>query len=231
MKTTLLFGWAAWCLCSCNAAWAQAKKPAPPVNTRTLDAEAAKVEEGYLKGLSDLAKSYEEAGDKEKAKAMLQSILKIRPDLEPVKSKIKEIEESVFQDRQESIDLDVSKGWITSGLLVEKGRKIRIEAIGTYRLTLNEELGPEGIKSPEGQTADFFEGAPAGALIGVVVPAGASPDRRRDGPQPFLVGSVKEFEPTQTGLLLLRINTPPNARSQGRLKLRVSGNIASVSGR
>ena len=211
-------------------AWGQATKKPSPAATRTLDATAQKLEADFLKGLSDLASSYEEAGDKDKAEAMLQAILKIRPDAEPVKAKLKELEESVFKDQQEVIDVDTSKGWISTGLMVEKGAKLRLEATGTYKLIVNDDLGPEGYRSEDGKGEDYFEGAPAGALIAIVVPNGVAPAKKRDGgPQPFMVGTQKELEPKESGILVMRVNSPATAKCVGRLKIRVSGNFAKAA--
>lgn len=208
---------------------AQAPKKPVPVNSRALDLEAQKVETEYLKGLSTLATSYEEAGEKEKAEAMLQQILKLRPDLESVKMKLKELEESVFKDQQELIDLDTGKGWISTGILVEKGKKLRVEATGTYKLIISDDLGPEGYHSEDSNGADYFEGAPTGALIGVIVPPGGTPSGKKgEGPQPFLLGTQKELDPRENGLLVVRVNAPAQAKCVGRLKIRLSGNMSKV---
>ncbi len=209
---------------------AQAPKKPNAAAARALDLEAQKVEGEYLKSLTTLATSYEEAGDREKAEAMLRAILKIRPDAEPVKLKLKELEESVFKEQQEIIDLDTAKGWITTGYMVEKGQRVRVEATGTYKLIVNDDLGPEGYRSEVANGADFFDGAPTGALIAVIVPPGAQPGRKKgEGPQPFLIGTQKEFEPGESGLLVIRVNAPANAKCVGRLKVRLSGNMSKVT--
>ena len=219
----------------CGPALAQpGKKPIGPKTPdvaaiKTLDTEAEQLEADFLQSLTKLATSYEEAGDKDKAKAMLQAILKMRPDADLVKDKIKQLDESVFTDRQQLFDYDTSRGWISTGILVEKGAEVRVESTGNYKLIVNDELGPEGYHSESGKGEDFFDGAPTGALIGVIVPAsavtGGRPQRGKDGPQPFLVGTQKQFKPQESGLLVVRVNSPANAKCVGRLKLRISGNI------
>jgi hypothetical protein len=184
--------------------------------TRSLDATAQKLETEFLKGVADLATSYEEAGDKDKAKAMLQAILKLRPDAETVKEKLKELEESVFTDQQEVLDLDMSKGWVSTGMVVEKGKKLRLESAGSYKLIVNDSLGPAGY--------------PMGALIGMVIPPGTVASHTKGkGPQPFMVGDKKELGPQVSGLLVLRVNTPPGAKCVGRLKVRLSGNYTELA--
>lgn len=196
--------------------------------SRALDATAQKLEAEFLKGVADLATSYEEAGDKDKAKAMLQAILKLRPDAETVKEKLKELEESVFTDQQEVLDLDMSKGWVSTGMVVEKGKKLRLESAGSYKLIVNDSLGPEGYQSDSDEV--FFEGAPMGALIGMVIPPGTVASHTKGkGPQPFMVGDKKEVGPPVSGLLVLRVNAPPGAKCVGRLKVRLSGNYTELS--
>ncbi len=196
--------------------------------TRTLDVTAQKLEAEFLKGVADLASSYEEAGDKEKAKAMLQAILKLRPDAETVKEKLQELEESVFTDQQEMLDLDMSKGWVSTGMVVEKGKKLRLESAGSYKLIVNDSLGPDGYQSESDEV--FFDGAPMGALIGMVIPPGTVASHTKGkGPQPFMVGEKKELGPQVTGLLVLRVNAPPGAKCVGRLKVRLSGNFTELA--
>lgn len=209
-------------------AWAQAGGKKSAGATRTLDAAAQKLEAEFLNGVADLATSYEEAGDTEKAMAMLRAILKLRPDADPVKEKLEKLEESIFNDRQEMLDLDMSKGWVSTGMVVEKGKKVRLEAVGSYKLLVNDSLGPEGYQSDSDEV--FFDGAPMGALIGMVIPPGTVASHTKGkGPQPFVVGDKKELGPQATGLLVLRVNSPPGAKCVGRLKVRLSGNYTELS--
>lgn len=220
------------CLCvvvlAPAVALAQSSGKKSAAATRTLDATAQKLEAEFLQGVADLASSYEEAGDKAKAKAMLQAILKLRPDAEAVKEKLQELEESVFTDQQDMLDLDMSKGWVSTGMVVEKGKKLRLESVGSYKLIVNDSLGPEGYQSNSDEL--FFDGAPMGALIGMVIPPGTVASHTKGkGPQPFMVGEKKELGPQVTGLLVLRVNAPPGAKCVGRLKVRLSGNYTKLA--
>ena len=126
---------------------------------------------------------------------------------------------------------DRLRGWISSGLVVEKGKEVRLEAAGTYKLIVNDELGPDGYRSEDGKGEDFVDGVPTGALVGVIVPVGGAsnrPNRGKDGPQPFMIGSSHQLTPRESGLLVLRVNSPSNAKCVGRLKVRVSGNYSNV---
>lgn len=203
-------------------AYAQGKKPSP-AEIRVLDSKAEKVEQEFLKSLVDLATEYEKAGEIERSKEMLQSILKLKPNTDSIKNKLKEYEEEVFDRKSTVIDLDVARGWINAGVLVEKGMPVRIQADGTYRLLVNEELGPQGYQQKDA-AKDLVAGIPTGALIGMVAPA--TRGKNQPSPQPFLIGDSKEVKPGETGILFLRVNTPPQAKCTGKIKVKLSGNIA-----
>ncbi|MCA8996220.1 MAG: hypothetical protein KDA60_15335 [Planctomycetales bacterium] len=202
---------------------AQSRKP-PVGNTRPLDLQAEKVQNEYLQNLAGLASEYEKAGDTEKSAEMLRQILKVRPDVDAVKNKLKEIEESIFDDNTKTMEIDPSKSWTSTGVLVEKDKPVRIEATGTYKFVVNDTLGPNGY---QGSTAvqEFSKDLPIGSLIAVVAPANRNP-KNKEEPDPTFVGEGKEITFKEGGLLLLRANVPSNAICTGKLKVKISGNYA-----
>lgn len=209
----------------------EAQRRGAPQNTRTLDSAAEKAENEYIATLADLAKQYDEAGDKQKASEMLRNILKLKPDAEVVKNKLKQYEEAIFKDNVQTIEVDVSSGWVATGILVSKDKPIRLEADGTYRFSVNESVGPGGY-SNNNVTNGVVEGIPCGALMAVVGKIPETQGRRaneRDLPRPFLVGTQKEITPKETGPLLFRVNTPEGAKCVGKIKVKVTGNIAVMS--
>lgn len=209
----------------------QAQRRSPPSPTRTLDSAAEKAENEYLSTLADLAKQYDDAGDKQKASEMLRNILKLKPDAEVVKNKLKQYEEAIFKDNVQTIEVDVSSGWVATGILVSKDKPVRLEADGTYRFSINDSVGPGGYAS-NNVASGLVDGIPCGALMAVVGKANESAGRKpndRDLPRPFLVGTQKEVTPKETGPLLFRVNTPEGARCIGKIKVKVTGNIAVMS--
>lgn len=221
LRATLL--WYVACLLSAfvSPVWAQGK-PASPAEIKSLDFKAEKVEMDFLKSLVELATDYEKAGEIERSKAMLESILKIKPDSDSVKQKLKSYEEEVFDRKSTIVDLDVSRGWINAGVLVTKDEPVRIQAEGSYRFMVNEELGPKGYESRD-PTKDLVSNIPTGALIGMIAPA--TRKKNQTAPQPFLIGDARELKPNESGILFLRVNTPPLAKCTGKMKLKLSGNI------
>lgn len=198
-------------------------KRASPAELKALDVKAEKAQQEFLRSLVDLATDYEKAGEIERSKEMLKSILKLKPDTDAVKAKLKAYEEEVFDRKSTIIDLDVSKGWINAGVLVEKDQPVRIQADGEYRFMVNVELGPKGYEQRD-PTKDLVAGIPTGALIGMIAPV--TRQRNPPKPKPFMIGDAKEVKPTESGILFLRVNVPPQAKCTGKMKVKLSGNIA-----
>lgn len=198
-------------------------KRASPAELKSLNFKADKAEQAFLKSMVDLATDYEKAGEIERSKEMLKSILKLKPDAESVKSKLKQYEEDVFDRKSVTVDLDVSRGWINAGVLVSKDKAVRVEADGVYRLLIDATLGPKGYEQKD-RTKDLVSGVPTGALIGMIAPT--TRKRNQPEPQPFMIGDAKEIKPNASGILFLKVNTPPQAKCTGKLKVKLSGNIS-----
>ncbi|MDB4439622.1 hypothetical protein N9153_01720 [Planctomicrobium sp.] len=198
-------------------------KPPSPAEIRSLNVKAEKVEQEFLKSLVELASGYEKAGDIERSKAMLNSILKLKPDSDQVKKKLKMYEEEVFDRKSTIVEVDVSRGWINAGVLVQKDQPIRVQSDGSYRFMVNVELGPKGYEQRDA-TKDLVANLPTGALIGMIAPA--TRKKNAPNPQPFMMGDAKELKPNDTGILFLKVNVPPQAKCTGKLKVKLSGNIS-----
>ncbi|HWL06801.1 MAG TPA: hypothetical protein VNQ76_00140 [Planctomicrobium sp.] len=214
--------------------WAQASRrnTTPAVTGKALDQQADKVVGDYLSGLADLATKYEESGEREKATEMLRSILKVRPDAEIVKARIKTLEEAVFNDNVTTLDLDPSAGWVPTGVVVTKDKPIRIQADGTFRLTLSETLSPAGYPSVD-LVRDIADNVPFGGLMAMVVKGETGnrrgpPSRDKDSPKPTGIGVQREFKPPESGMLYLKINLPEAAKATGKVKVKINGNIQSL---
>lgn len=209
-------------------AWGQGRrtKPDVPVNVKSLDDKAAALEQEYLSGLFDLARSYEDAGQSEKAKSVLQDILKIKPDAEAVKTRLKELDEAVFDENVRTVEIDVTKGWTITGISVKRDAPIRFAAEGTYRYIVNEQVGPDGL-SHEDVMRDTAAGVPSGALMGLILPPpkpGQLQQTQKPG-SPFAIGASREFNPPEDGALALRVNLPTGTKSVGKIRVTISGHV------
>jgi hypothetical protein len=207
------------------------QKPLTPAQLKSLDSEADRAQESYLGSLNDLAKSYEDAGQVERAKAMLESILKIDPKNDMAVTKLKQFDEAVFDSNSMTMDVDASHGWTTANLGVRKGKAVRFAATGSYKFVVSETVGPDGYSTKD--VVQDMADAPPGALVGVIMPPQKAPgekgEERRAG-RAFFIGSESEYTPIEDGYLYLKLNVPPGSKSAGKIRVIISGNFQRVSG-
>ena len=138
--------------------------------------------------------------------------------------KLKELEEKVFEDNQQEIEIDSAKGWVSTGLKVTKGQPVRVEAEGSYKFIVNTDLGPDGFATQD-VARDMGDGIAAGALMGTVF---AEPMQRGQQPRPtglIQIGRGAEIKPDADGVLFLRLNVPIGSKCIGKVKVRLTGNI------
>lgn len=194
------------------------KKAAPAVNTTTLDVRAEQLHTSFLKDAEQLAGEYFDAGSLEKARVLLQAALALDPNQPNLVDKLKLIDETILTANDFNVDVDVSKGWEPTGVAVTENRPIRVVAEGTYKFQLTGTMGPAGAPEKDAKV-DMAAGLPCGALIGMIL--------AKDGKlgRPFLIGEGGDITPKQTGLLLLRVNSPAENRHSGKLKVAISGNV------
>jgi hypothetical protein len=201
------------------------RKPNSPASLQSLDAKAQQIEKDYLTGLSELATGYEEAGQIDKAKEVLNLILQLKPDAKGAKDKLDALAEAVFDANSTHVEVDASKGWTAAGVLVARGEPVRFTGEGSYKFITNENLGPEGypVQDP---MKDMASGVPTGALMGIIVPPPRPGQRQPPKPgAPFAIGASKELKPDEDGVLFLKLNVPPGAKCIGKIKVAISGNI------
>ena len=211
------------------SAEAQVRRPTRPGDdVRTVESRAQEARQTYLTQLADLAKTYEAAGDVDKAQATLREILKITPDNDGVRNKLRELGDKVFDENQRVIEIDSAKGWFSTGLKVMKGEPIRITAEGSYKFIVTADVGPDGFPSGD-VMREMSDKAPCGALMATIVPEPTPRNRTPQPIEPFAIGGSREVEPEVDGLLLLRLNIPPNSKCIGKVKARVAGNIKGMS--
>ncbi len=211
-------------LTTCDSLRAQPSRSRAPVGVRQLEGKAQEARQQYLAGLAELATVYDQSGETEKAQATLKEILKVAPDNEAVKSKLEELENRIFDERKREFEVDASKGWISTGLRVTKGQPVRLAAEGSYKFIVNADLGPDGFPSDD-VMRDMGAGVNCGALMATIMPEPTQRNRKPSPSKAIMIGAEKQFQPEMDGVLLLRLNVPPNARCIGKVKVRVMGNI------
>ncbi|MCA9114212.1 MAG: hypothetical protein KDA79_03950 [Planctomycetaceae bacterium] len=197
----------------------------PEANVKELDLQAEKVRAEFLRGSVELATEYEKAGELEKAKTVLSTILKLQPDAKGVKAKIDSLDNELIVSNPLELEVDTGRGWTAVGVRVFGDQPFRIQSSGKYRFVSNGLVGPEGFPTAEPAAGDMAVGIPCGALMGVIL----SPDKKGLKPgAPFAVGTETDIKPKADGLLYLRVNTPPGSKCSGRIKVLLTGYVRST---
>lgn len=198
-------------------------KSAGGTGVRALDARVQDLQETLLRDATDIAKGYEDAGEYDRAKFLLEVLHKLDPKMPGLKDKIDQLTEKSLDSSEFDIEMDVSKGWTQAVAMVQKDRLVRVEASGEYKFVTTLPATADGFPVSD-NGVDVYPGAPVGALIGIIVNA----ETNKPG-KPFEIRSKKDWTPQQPGYLQLKVNVPNGHKCTGRLKVKISG-AAKVPG-
>lgn len=201
-----------------------AKKPPSVAAVRALELREQKAREQFLRDTAKLAKDYEDAGLLEKAKALLKTVQRVDSSISGVKEKLDTIEETILSANPYEFSIDTAKGWGEPVARVEKGKKFRVAAKGSYKFVVQETVGPTGFPSND-PLRQMTKGISSGALMALVVPLN---DRGKPGKpgQPVELGEGKEVTPGESGLLFIGVNAPAGNKNLGKLDIQLSGYVA-----
>jgi hypothetical protein len=186
---------------------------------KALDARVEKLETSLFRELVDISKLYEEAGQFERAKSLLEVLLKLNPDLPGLKEKLEQLESKMFDSQEIEFVFDTSKPWASVGAAAMRGRPVRIEVEGEYKFQYSGSLTAEGLTSLEGGE-EYVDSIPLGGLMAVVVTNG------KPG-KPIAIKSSMQWTPSEDGLVLLKVNAPAGHKSTGKLTVKLSGLVRS----
>ena len=122
----------------------------------------------------------------------------------------------------ESVDVPADRGWQSSGIELEAGKKYRLQASGQFQVA---NRGKPWISEAGGVTIRYVHGQPLGLLLAVVRPDDLDATHDQTplaSPQPIGLDSV--LTPTHSGTLYLRINDAPGelADNSGKLTVRIT---------
>lgn len=201
-------------------------RPANAPELKRLDAKVDEVRESFLRDTTKLILSFEDAGQYERAKMLLESLQKLDPKNQVVNNKIAELNRQILDASEFEIDIDPGKSWQPVGL-VARGKLLRIVVTGDYKLLTSITATADGAPS-DNPAEDMIPHVPFGAVMAVIAnpaatdgPNGAQQNNQK--PRPFMVGSKYERPAEQDGLLYLKVNVPPGAKCTGRLEAKISG--------
>jgi len=194
-----------------------------PLEVKRLDARLDEVRESFLRDTTTLILSYENLGQYERAKTLLESLQKLDPRNEPIKAKLGELNAKIIESNEFEVELASDESWQPIGT-VTKDRLLRIRVSGDYNFAVSlTSLGPDGLPTAN-PAEDLVANVPLGAVMGVITPAGSAGGSPNDKPpRPFAVGASFDKPADRDGILHLKVNVPPGARCTGSLKVEISG--------
>lgn len=193
---------------------------------KRLDAKMDEFRESFLRDISSLITSYEEIGQYERSRVLLEALQKLDPKSEPVKEKLAQIKEQILAASEFEYVIDPSRSWQPVGT-VTTSTTLRIRVDGEYKLVATATVAADGLPG-DNPAEDLVPTVPFGAVMAVIAPANSADrpagERKNDKqPRPFTVGSAYERPVAADGVLYLKVNLPPGAKCTGRLTARVSG--------
>ena len=199
---------------------AKSTKPMSAAEVKQIEARLDKLQDTISTEAAAIVDGYERAGQYERAKVLLEVLLKLDPKNESVKARINEMDERILDRSEFDHKLSVGADWMLVGT-VRKDSPARVEASGDYKLALpTVSLGPDGFHTSD-VMHDVIEQVPFGALMGMIVTEAGK--KKKESPEPFTIKAKHEFTPKSDGQLYLKVNVPSNSKCTGELKLRLNG--------
>ena len=110
------------------------------------------------------------------------------------------------------------RGWQSSGVRLEAGKKYRLRASGRYQVAQDPHVW---WCEPGGVTIRYYHGQPLGILLAAVRGDEAKPQAPSGLLKPIVVGLETTLQPQQAGTLYLRINDSAGSLDDNRGSLEV----------
>lgn len=197
------------------------RKPSP-AEIKRLDTQLNEAYGVFMNQTVDLITSYENLGQFDRAKAIVEALGKLDPENEKMKAKIADLEKQMLEAGVFEVDLVPGDGWQAVGA-VSQGEVVRIQISGDYRFQSVGMTNADGITDNNPET-DFMRGLPLGAVMGVIAPP-TSPGEKKDNekPRPFVVGANYDKRADKDGVLYLKVNLPVGSKCTGRLEAKITG--------
>jgi hypothetical protein len=181
----------------------------PPA--RPTDPKLIAIHKEFLDKAEKLADEYEKKKQLDKAREVYEAILRLVPKYPRAEEALERLLQTEATTDKKQITIAADKGWQETGVLLQEGKPVIIEAKGKWTFKMSHTLGPEGIEIPK-ELRDFN----LGALVGVIV---TGPDPKEF--KPFLIGAQKEFTAQESGRLLLRMYDSDPADNSGQVQVTV----------
>lgn len=200
-----------------NRANPQANRPpqaqAEPRRDLPQDARLLKLYQEFITAAEKLAEEYEAQKDLDKAKAVYQEIRALVPQYEPAKKKLDAIRQAEETANSHTCEVRANRSWQYSGIRLQKGKPIKIQASGVWTVKFEATVGPDGVVLPEDQRQYRL-----GCLVGAIETNQAAQEMK-----PFLIGTETSITAPESGRLMLRIFDANPANNSGSLKVQFLG--------
>ena len=197
------------------------RKPSP-AEIKRLDTQLNDAYGVFMNQTVDLITSYENLGQFDRAKVIVEALAKLDPENEAMKTKIADLEKRMLEAGVFEVDLVPGEGWQAIGA-VANGDVVRVQITGEYRFQTVGSTTADGLTGDSPET-DFMRGIPLGAVMGVIAPASqAGGDKKDEKPRPFVVGSNYDKRADKDGVLYLKANLPIGTKCTGRLEAKITG--------
>jgi hypothetical protein len=194
-------------------------KTVSPAEIKRLDAKLDSLRESFFRDTTTLIKGYEDAGQPERAKVLLEALGRLDPTNDLIKQRLSELQTLILDGQEFEIEIDPGTSWQPIGR-VTKDQMLRIRVSGEYTCKVDVTSGPDGL--PTANPAEDIVGTvPLGAMMGVIT--SGDTERGDKPPKPFAIGTEYTRPAAGDGLLLLKANLPPKSKCIGRLVVKVSG--------
>ncbi len=127
---------------------------------------------------------------------------------------------SELGQEKRSLRIDADHGWQSSGIVVQPGMVVQVNASGQYSLANDPK---PWIAEPQGITLRYFRGQPLGKLLMTIAPLAEEETRQTTPWEATPVGRSLQLKVDRPGLLMFRINDLPSELSdnQGTCQVEV----------
>jgi len=195
--------------------WAQPpRKGNQTQSTLPSDQRLLKLHRTFIIDAEKLAIEYEREKDLDKAKAVYGEILKLYPQHQLARNKLKLIRSVEENADKAIITIAGDEGWQYTGFNVIKGKPVRISAKGIWTFRLSVNVPPDGVKIPK-ELREFN----LGSLVGTIS------NGQENEIEQFLVGNSVTLVPKKSGRLLLRMYDVLPTDNAGEMTVEVRGSF------
>ena len=214
-------------LAQSNKNKSKTSKPISSAEVKQIDVRLQKLQDTFETESKAIIDGYERSCQYDRAKFLLEVLLKLDPKNEEIKKKISELEDNVLKSSEVDFKFETSSDWTPVGN-VHKDKLARVEAAGDYKLILTaSNLNADGFPT-ENVMRDLVGRVPTGALMGMIVTE--ENQSGKQPPEPFTIKSKHEFTPKKDGVLFLKVNAPPGSKCIGDFRIKVSGISRALKG-